>query len=172
MGTPWAACGLDRPGLGARSSDRRLREHEVPTGPRRRGVRVLRHGTPATPRGVPRPRSTRSTTTRRWRSSGISTPGEWLDELGFDEVWIGEHRSGELETIDSPEVLIAAAAERTSHIRLGTGVISLPYHHPLNAANRLIQLDHMTRGRVLSSAGPGRLASDAPDDGHRPGDDP
>ena len=86
---------------------------------------------------------------------------QWLDELGFDEAWIGEHHSGGLETIDSPEIFIAAAAERTKHLRFGTGVISLPYHHPLNVANRIIQLDHMTRGRVMFGAGPGLLASDA-----------
>jgi limonene 1,2-monooxygenase len=84
-----------------------------------------------------------------------------LDELGFQEAWIGEHHSGGLETIDSPEMFIAAAAERTKHLRFGTGVVSLPYHHPLNVANRMIQLDHMTRGRVMFGAGPGLLASDA-----------
>ena len=84
-----------------------------------------------------------------------------LDELGFHEAWIGEHHSAGLETIDSPEVFIAAAAERTKHLRFGTGVVSLPYHHPLNVANRIIQLDHMTRGRVMFGAGPGLLASDA-----------
>jgi len=86
---------------------------------------------------------------------------EWLDELGFDEAWIGEHHSAGLETIDSPEMFIAAAAQRTRHIRFGTGVVSLPYHHPLNVANRIVQLDHMTRGRVMFGAGPGLLASDA-----------
>jgi limonene 1,2-monooxygenase len=86
---------------------------------------------------------------------------EWLDELGFEEAWIGEHHSAGLETIDSPELFIAAAAERTKHIRFGTGVVSLPYHHPLNVANRIIQLDHMTRGRIMFGAGPGLLASDA-----------
>ena len=86
---------------------------------------------------------------------------QWLDELGFHEAWIGEHHSAGLETIDSPEVFIAAAAERTKHIKFGTGVVSLPYHHPLNVANRIIQLDHMTRGRVMFGAGPGLLASDA-----------
>src|SRR3977135_2912600 len=84
-----------------------------------------------------------------------------LDELGFHEEWIGEHHSAGLETIDSPEIFIAAAAERTKHIKFGTGVVSLPYHHPLNVANRIIQLDHMTRGRVMFGAGPGLLASDA-----------
>jgi limonene 1,2-monooxygenase len=86
---------------------------------------------------------------------------EWLDELGFGEAWIGEHHSAGMETIDSPEVFIAAAAQRTKHIRFGTGVISLPYHHPLNVANRIIQLDHMTRGRIMLGVGPGLLASDA-----------
>jgi limonene 1,2-monooxygenase len=84
-----------------------------------------------------------------------------LDKLGFNEAWIGEHHSAGFELISSPELFIAAAAERTRHIRLGTGVISLPYHHPLRVANRMIQLDHMTRGRVMYGVGPGLLASDA-----------
>ena len=86
---------------------------------------------------------------------------EWLDYLGFDEAWIGEHHSGGWETISSPELFMAAAAERTRHIRLGTGVISLPYHHPLMVANRMVQLDHMTHGRVMLGVGPGALPSDA-----------
>lgn len=86
---------------------------------------------------------------------------EWLDELGFEEAWIGEHHSAGYEIIASPELFIAAAAERTSRIRLGTGVVSLPYHNPLTAANRIIQLDHQTRGRVMFGVGPGLLPSDA-----------
>src|SRR5213082_2905774 len=85
----------------------------------------------------------------------------WLDKLGFHEAWIGEHHSAGYEIISSPEIFIAFAAERTKHIRLGTGVVSLPYHHPMMIANRIIQLDHMTRGRVMFGAGPGLLASDA-----------
>jgi len=84
-----------------------------------------------------------------------------LDRLGFDEVWIGEHHSGGYELIACPEVFIAAAAERTKHIRLGTGVVSLPYHHPLMVADRWVLLDHLTRGRVMFGAGPGALPSDA-----------
>jgi limonene 1,2-monooxygenase len=86
---------------------------------------------------------------------------EWMDQLGFEEAWIGEHHSAGYELIASPEVFIAAAAERTKHIRLGTGVSSLPYHHPLMLADRINQLDHMTRGRVMFGAGPGALVSDA-----------
>jgi limonene 1,2-monooxygenase len=86
---------------------------------------------------------------------------QWLDMLGFDEAYIGEHHSAGWETICSPEVFIATAAERTRHIRLGTGVISLPYHHPYMVANRMVLLDHLTRGRVILGVGPGALSSDA-----------
>ena len=86
---------------------------------------------------------------------------EWLDQLGYDEAWIGEHHSAGWELIASPEVFIAAAAERTRNIRLGTGVVSLPYHHPLMVVDRIIQLDHMTRGRAMLGVGPGALSSDA-----------
>ncbi|MCV7077342.1 LLM class flavin-dependent oxidoreductase [Mycobacterium szulgai] len=84
-----------------------------------------------------------------------------LDRLGYDEAWFGEHHSGGYELIACPEVFIAAAAERTKHIRLGTGVVSLPYHHPLMVADRWVLLDHLTRGRVMFGTGPGALPSDA-----------
>ncbi|MEY2433427.1 MAG: limonene 1,2-monooxygenase [Acidimicrobiaceae bacterium] len=84
-----------------------------------------------------------------------------LDELGFDEAWIGEHHSAGYEIIPSPEVFIAVAAERTKNLRLGTGVSSLPYHHPLMLADRMVLLDHLTRGRVMFGVGPGALPSDA-----------
>jgi len=84
-----------------------------------------------------------------------------MDRLGFEEAWIGEHHSAGYELIASPEVFIAFAAERTRHIRLGTGVASLPYHHPMMLADRMNQLDHMTRGRVMFGVGPGALVSDA-----------
>ena len=86
---------------------------------------------------------------------------QWLDYLGFDEAYIGEHHSAGLETISSPEVFIATAAERTKNIRLGSGVVSLPYHHPFMVANRFTLLDHLTKGRVILGVGPGALASDA-----------
>jgi limonene 1,2-monooxygenase len=86
---------------------------------------------------------------------------EHLDQLGFDEAWFGEHHSAGYEIIGSPEVFIAAAAQRTRRIRLGTGVSSLPYHHPFILADRLVLLDHLTRGRVMFGVGPGALPSDA-----------
>ncbi len=86
---------------------------------------------------------------------------EHLDAVGFDEVWLGEHHSAGSEIISSPEIFIAAAAERTKRIRLGTGVISLSYHNPLWVADRLMLLDHLTHGRVIGGVGPGSLPSDS-----------
>jgi limonene 1,2-monooxygenase len=86
---------------------------------------------------------------------------EHLDRLAFDEFWCGEHHSSGWEMIASPEMFLAAAGERSKRIRLGTGVISLPYHHPFNVAQRVVQLDYMTGGRAIFGSGPGALASDA-----------
>jgi limonene 1,2-monooxygenase len=86
---------------------------------------------------------------------------EHLDRLGYDEFWCGEHHSSGWETIASPEMFLAAAGERTKRIKLATGVVSLPYHHPFHVAQRMVQLDHMTGGRVIFGSGPGALASDA-----------
>lgn len=86
---------------------------------------------------------------------------ELLDELGYAEAWIGEHHSAGSELIASPEVFIAAAAERTRHLKLGTGVSSLPYHHPFMLADRIVLLDHLTKGRMMFGVGPGQLTSDA-----------
>ncbi len=84
-----------------------------------------------------------------------------LDELGYDEAWIGEHHSAGWEIIASPEVFLAAAGERTKRIRLGTGVVSIPYHNPFHTADRIVLVDHLTRGRVMLGVGPGALPSDA-----------
>jgi limonene 1,2-monooxygenase len=86
---------------------------------------------------------------------------EHLDRLGYDEAWIGEHHSAGTEIIASPEIFIAAAAERTRHIKLGTGVTSIAYHNPLWVAERMVLLDHLTRGRAMLGCGPGSLPTDS-----------
>jgi limonene 1,2-monooxygenase len=86
---------------------------------------------------------------------------EILDELQYDEFWVGEHHSAGWETIASPEMFLAAAAERTNRIKLGTGVVSVPYHHPFHTAQRIVQLDHLSHGRAMLGVGPGALPSDA-----------
>lgn len=84
-----------------------------------------------------------------------------LDRLGFDEVWVGEHHSSGVSPVASPELLLAGAAERTERIKLGTGVVSLPYHHPLMVADRIVQLSHQSQGRAILGVGPGALLKDA-----------
>lgn len=78
-----------------------------------------------------------------------------LDELGYSEAWIGEHHSTGWENIASPEVVIAAASQRTDRIRFGTGVVQAGLHNPLVALDRMILLDHLTRGRVSFGIGIG-----------------
>jgi limonene 1,2-monooxygenase len=95
----------------------------------------------------------------RWTATWSSSSGS--DHLGYDEVWIGEHHSAGWETIASPEIFIGAAAERTRHIMLGSGVTSLPYHHPLMVRQPLrAARSHDARARDARLR-PGRAASDA-----------
>ena len=84
-----------------------------------------------------------------------------LDMLGFEEAWIGEHHSCGSETIPDPMLFIAYAANLTRHIKLGTGVLSLPYHNPLWVADRALYLDRLLRGRFMLGLGPGALPTDA-----------
>jgi limonene 1,2-monooxygenase len=84
-----------------------------------------------------------------------------IDELGYDEAWVGEHHSGGFEIIANPELFIAQAIERTRYLRLGTGVVSLPYHNPFTIASRMTQLDYQARGRAMFGVGPGALVGDA-----------
>ena len=85
----------------------------------------------------------------------------FLDRIGYDEVWYGEHHSGGMEIIACPEAFAAIAAQHTRHVKLGTAVVSLPYHHPFILADRMVMLDHLTRGRIVFGVGPGALTSDA-----------
>jgi limonene 1,2-monooxygenase len=85
---------------------------------------------------------------------------QWLDRCGYDEAWLGEHHSAGSEISASPEILIAHCAAQTRHIRLGTGVVSVSYHNPLWVAERIVMLDHLTRGRAMLGVGPGSLPTD------------
>jgi limonene 1,2-monooxygenase len=87
---------------------------------------------------------------------------EYLDALGYDEAWFGEHHGSGFQYIASPETFIAAASQRTTHIRLATGVAGLPFHHPVMLADRIMLLNHLSRGRVILGTGPGGPQIDAP----------
>ena len=84
----------------------------------------------------------------------------YADALDFDEFFIGEHHSGGWETMPAPEMVLAKAAAHAHRIRLGTSVISLPFHHPFHVAERMAFLDHLTRGRAILGVGPCNLISD------------
>jgi len=82
------------------------------------------------------------------------------DELGFDECFIGEHHSGGWETMPAPEMALAKASAHAHRVRLGTSVISVPFHHPYYVAERMAFLDHLTRGRAILGVGPCALVTD------------
>lgn len=84
-----------------------------------------------------------------------------MDRLGFDEAWIGEHHSCGAELIPDPFMFIMYLANLTKHIKLGTGVVSLPYHNPLWVADRALFADRLLRGRFMLGVGPGALPTDA-----------
>jgi|DewCreStandDraft_5_1066085.scaffolds.fasta_scaffold00263_49 alkanesulfonate monooxygenase SsuD/methylene tetrahydromethanopterin reductase-like flavin-dependent oxidoreductase (luciferase family) len=82
------------------------------------------------------------------------------DALGFDEAWIGEHFTSVWENIPAPDLFIARALGVTQRIRLGTGVVLLPFHHPVHVALRLACLDHLARGRLMVGIGSGGIPAD------------
>jgi len=83
-----------------------------------------------------------------------------VDDLGFDEIWLGEHHSSGWSTLSSPEMLMAALARETRRIHFATGVIPLPYHHSLHVAERIVLLDHLTAGRAILGVGTGTYVHD------------
>ena len=85
---------------------------------------------------------------------------ERLDELGFDEAWIGEHFTAEWENIPAPDIFIGAALQRTRAIKLGTGVSCLPNHNPFQLAHRIAMLDHLAQGRFMWGIGSGGFPGD------------
>src|ERR1700734_3095997 len=84
----------------------------------------------------------------------------YADQLGFDELWLGEHFSASSEPIPSPLMFMASLLPRTKNLAFGTGVICLPNHDPVTVAAEVAQFDHMTRGRFMLGIGPGGLLSD------------
>jgi len=77
----------------------------------------------------------------------------FLDELGYQEAWIGEHFTFEWENIPSPELFIAKALGLTKNIVFGTGVTCMPIHNPASVAHRIAQLDHLAHGRFYWGVG-------------------
>eukprot|EP01035_Chromulina_nebulosa_P010242 gene10242-13768_t len=85
---------------------------------------------------------------------------KFADELGFEEFFMGEHYTCEIEQVSSPMMFLAYIAKQTKTIKLGTGVLPLPLYHPVMAASHIALLDHLTEGRLILGVGTGALGSD------------
>jgi alkanesulfonate monooxygenase SsuD/methylene tetrahydromethanopterin reductase-like flavin-dependent oxidoreductase (luciferase family) len=83
------------------------------------------------------------------------------DRLGFTEGYFGEHVTDAAETISSSLIFVAWLLSETKTIRLGTGTINLPNHHPAMVAGQVAMIDHMAEGRFIMGISPGGLLSDA-----------
>ena len=83
------------------------------------------------------------------------------DQLGFIEGFFGEHVTDLAENITSSLIFVAWVLEATTNIKLGTGTVNLPSHHPAKLAAEVAMVDHMARGRFLLGISPGGLLSDA-----------
>lgn len=86
---------------------------------------------------------------------------EWVDQYGLDEAFFAEHYTIGVEPSPAPDLMIAAASQRTTRIQLGAAAHLLPYHNPVGLAHRLMWLDHMTGGRYIAGVAPGSFPTDA-----------
>ena len=86
---------------------------------------------------------------------------QYAEQLGYDEFFVGEHHTAAWENIPAPDMFLAKASGMTSVIKLGTAVVSAPFHHPFELAERFAFLDHLSKGRVILGLGPCGLPPDA-----------
>ncbi len=94
--------------------------------------------------------------TEQQRFRDILAQIELGDALGFDTVWLGElHFSRGFSILADPLMVLAAAAQRTSHIRLGTAVTLLPMHNPVKIAEEAAICDILSNGRLELGCGRG-----------------
>jgi alkanesulfonate monooxygenase SsuD/methylene tetrahydromethanopterin reductase-like flavin-dependent oxidoreductase (luciferase family) len=83
------------------------------------------------------------------------------DALGYVEGYCGEHGTDPEENITSSAMFMASLAYATRNIRLGTGTLNMPNHHPAAVAGEVAMLDHMLGGRFMLGISSGALPSDA-----------
>jgi alkanesulfonate monooxygenase SsuD/methylene tetrahydromethanopterin reductase-like flavin-dependent oxidoreductase (luciferase family) len=77
------------------------------------------------------------------------------EALGFGECWFAEHHFTDYSLLPSPNLMIAAALQRTTRMRFGNYVNVLPFHHPLRLAAEAATLDNLARGRFDFGIGKG-----------------
>src|SRR5437667_12888135 len=94
--------------------------------------------------------------TERQRYQNILAQIELGDGLGFDTAWLGElHFSRAFSILADPLMVLAAAAQRTTRIRLGTAVTLLPLHNPVRLAEAAATADVLSAGRLEFGVGRG-----------------
>jgi len=111
---------------------------------------------------------------KEWRTSLAEDREAFIlaDELGFSEAYCGEHATDPEENITSCAMFLATLADTTKRIRLGTGTLNMPNHHPVTTASHVAMLDHMLGGRLIMGISPGALPSDAEAFGNMDSDRP
>ena len=82
------------------------------------------------------------------------------DQLGYSEVYVGEHVAATVEPIASPLTFLATVIHETKQVKFGTGVFCLPQQHPAAVAANAALFDHLAKGRFIMGVGPGALSSD------------
>src|SRR5215470_172137 len=81
---------------------------------------------------------------------------QYAEELGYEGFWVGEHHfQASQRVFPSPQMVLAAIAQRTKRIRLGTGVSVLPVNDPIRIAEDMAALDLLSHGRVSFGVGRG-----------------
>src|SRR6266705_3621566 len=87
--------------------------------------------------------------------ANITAEALYADKLGMHSAWIGEHHFNSLGVLSCPDLVLAAVAAQTKHIRLAPAVTVLPLHHPIRVAEQWATLDLLSNGRVDFAAGRG-----------------
>src|SRR5215813_12607977 len=85
----------------------------------------------------------------------ITAEALYADTLGMHSAWVGEHHFNSLGVLSCPDLVLAAVAAQTKHIRLAPAVTVLPLHHPIRVAEQWATLDLLSNGRVDFAAGRG-----------------
>jgi alkanesulfonate monooxygenase SsuD/methylene tetrahydromethanopterin reductase-like flavin-dependent oxidoreductase (luciferase family) len=87
----------------------------------------------------------------------IIAQAELADRVGCDTFWLAEHHFHEYGVVPNPAVMLAALAQRTTRLRLGTAISVLTFHHPLTVAESYAMVDVLSGGRLVYGVGSGYL---------------
>ena len=90
----------------------------------------------------------------------VMDEAQLAEEQGFDSCFFGEHHQDRDGFLPSPLIVATAVASRTRRLKVGTSVILLPLHHPVQLAEDVVTLDIVSRGRIILGVGLGYQPAD------------